>query len=120
MGSGWAALLAENRIQEAMERGEFDHLSGRGKPLDLSDYFNTPLADRLAFSLLKSAGVVPPELQLLREAEELEQVLANSSDHLQRARLRQEIQAKRVAFRLALERRRASIRTDASLDVPPS
>jgi Domain of unknown function (DUF1992) len=27
--------IAERRIQEAIERGEFDDLPGKGKPLDL-------------------------------------------------------------------------------------
>ena len=52
-------IIAENRIREAFERGEFDDLPGAGKPLDLSDYFNTPAADRMAFSILKSAGALP-------------------------------------------------------------
>ena len=32
----------EQKIREAIARGEFDNLSGSGKPLDLDAYFNTP------------------------------------------------------------------------------
>jgi hypothetical protein len=34
---GAIPIIAENRIREAMERGEFDHLEGAGRPLDDAD-----------------------------------------------------------------------------------
>ncbi|MBM3836884.1 MAG: DUF1992 domain-containing protein [Verrucomicrobia bacterium] len=112
----WTQLIAENRIQEAMENGEFENLPGRGRPLDLTDYFNTPVADRMIFSLLKSAGVLPPELQLLKEAEELQQSVQRISDPRKRAELLEQAQAKRVSVALLLDRRRTSIRTDSGLE----
>ena len=64
-GQQWAHLV-EERIREAMERGDFDHLPGEGKPLDLDE--NPYAGDRaLAFHLLKSQHVLPPELELGRE-----------------------------------------------------
>jgi hypothetical protein len=57
--------IAEQRIREAIERGDFDHLELAGKPLDLSDYFNAPPELRAAFHILKNAGVVPEEVELL-------------------------------------------------------
>ena len=33
---------AEAKIKEAIAKGELDNLPGKGKPLDLSDYFRTP------------------------------------------------------------------------------
>ncbi len=48
--------IAEEKIQAAMENGEFDNLPGRGKPVDLREYFNAPAHLRAAFSLLKNAG----------------------------------------------------------------
>ena len=111
-------IIAEDRIQEAFERGDFDHLPGTGKPLDLSDYFATPVADRLAFSLLKSAGVLPPDLELLKEAEDLERALATCRDEQSRARIQQQIQARQTAFTMAQERRAHSARVDGSLEPP--
>ncbi len=67
-GQQWANLV-EERIREAMERGDFDHLQGEGKPLDLDE--NPYAGDRaLAFHLLKSQHVLPPELELGREIDE--------------------------------------------------
>ena len=64
-GQQWANLV-EERIREAMERGDFDHLQGEGKPLDLDE--NPYAGDRaLAFHLLKSQHFLPQELELGRE-----------------------------------------------------
>ena len=36
---GAIPIIAENRIREAMQRGEFDRLEGAGRPLELdTDY----------------------------------------------------------------------------------
>lgn len=49
----------ERRIDEAVKRGEFDHLPNAGQPLDLTE--NVWLAPewRLAFKLLRDHGFVP-------------------------------------------------------------
>jgi hypothetical protein len=64
--------LVENKIREAMAKGEFDNLPGRGRPLDLDAYFNTPEELRLGYAMLKSAGFVPVEVELQREIEVLQ------------------------------------------------
>lgn len=68
--------IVEAMIKEAMERGEFDNLPGKGKPIDLTEYFETPEEVRLANSVLKSAGMTSREVDLLKEISELKQVLA--------------------------------------------
>ncbi len=48
----------DRQIREAQERGEFDDLPGKGRPLDLMT--NPYAGDReLAFKLLKEAGYAP-------------------------------------------------------------
>lgn len=64
--------IADERIRDAIEKGEFDHLPGKGKALDLRDYFNAPPTMRMALHLLKNAGFLPQEIVLLRELDELE------------------------------------------------
>jgi DnaJ family protein C protein 28 len=56
----------EEQIQEAMSRGEFDHLAGTGKPLNLED--DHLAGDKTsAYRLLKQNGYAPPEIELLKE-----------------------------------------------------
>ena len=83
--------IAEEKIREAMENGEFDNLSGRGKPLDMDAYFATPPHLRLGYSVLKSGGFVPEEVYLLKEAEELREKMAASSNPEERKRLSRKI-----------------------------
>ena len=58
---------ADEAVRVAMERGEFDNLSNKGKKLNLDDYFNTPEDQRVGYSVLKNADYVPEEVQLLKE-----------------------------------------------------
>jgi len=49
----------EKTIREAMERGDFDNLSGKGKPLDLDVNPFVPEELRQSFRILQNAGVAP-------------------------------------------------------------
>lgn len=56
----------EEQISEAQARGEFDNLRGMGKPLNLDD--DLYAGDKaLGYSLLKSNGFVPKEIELAKE-----------------------------------------------------
>ncbi|MBU1155020.1 MAG: DUF1992 domain-containing protein [Proteobacteria bacterium] len=72
--------LAEERIKQAAERGDFDDLPGKGKPLKLEDDSNVPEDLRLAYKILKNAGYTPPELEAQKELMRVEDLLANAPD----------------------------------------
>ena len=54
--------IAEERIAEAIRRGDFDNLPGAGKPLEFDDDLLVPIEIRVANRILKNAGFVPPEV----------------------------------------------------------
>ena len=58
-----------------MERGEFDNLPGRGKPLVLEDLSGVPEELRMAYKVLKNAGCVPLEVELSNEVESLRRLV---------------------------------------------
>jgi hypothetical protein len=93
-------------IQEAMQRGDFDNLRGMGQPLDLSAYFDTPEDVRLAYSILKNAGMVPVEIDLLQEIAALKERLANTYEEPQRHKIRKLISDKQMQFNVMMERQR--------------
>ncbi len=62
----WEAAV-EKQIREAIERGEFDHLPGKGKPLDLGEDPFTPTEWQLAFKILKDAGAAPDWIEQDKE-----------------------------------------------------
>jgi hypothetical protein len=49
----------EKQIREAMERGEFDNLKGKGKPLDLERNPFTPEDWQLAYKIMQDNNVAP-------------------------------------------------------------
>jgi len=59
--------MAENKIREAMARGEFANLPGAGKPLRLEDDSTIPDDLRIAYKILRNAGCIPPELEVRKE-----------------------------------------------------
>ncbi|MBI4446722.1 MAG: DUF1992 domain-containing protein [Acidobacteria bacterium] len=59
--------IAEQKIEEAMIRGDFENLSLKGKPLKIDLLSEVPGELRLAFSVLRNAGLLPPEMELRRE-----------------------------------------------------
>jgi hypothetical protein len=93
-------------IQEAMQRGEFDNLRGRGKPLDLSAYFDTPEDVRLAYTILKNAGMVPEEINLLQEIAALKERLSSTYEEAHRHKIRKLIGDKQMQFNVMMERQK--------------
>ena len=96
----------EQKIKEAIARGEFDNLPGKGKPLDLTAYFETPEDLRMAYAMLKSNEFVPEEVELIREIGVLKASLAECSDDGKRREIANQIQARSLSLRLLLDRRR--------------
>jgi hypothetical protein len=73
-------IIAENKIREAIDNGEFDNLSLKGQPLDLDDGQFVPLHLRLSQRILKNAGFIPPVLQLKKEIAQLSERLSEATD----------------------------------------
>ncbi len=70
--------LAEQKIRDAQERGEFEDLPGAGAPLMFEDDALVPEELRAAYRLLKNAGFVPPELEHCREIRNIESLLQHA------------------------------------------
>jgi DnaJ homologue, subfamily C, member 28, conserved domain len=58
-------ILINEIIRDAMAQGEFDRLPCARKPLDHDACFALPEDRRLTFTVLKNAGYVPEEVDLL-------------------------------------------------------
>ena len=67
-------FIAEQRIAEAIAKGELDDLPGAGRPLDLDDDAHVPEELRLAYRILRNAGYVPPEVETLNQIAQLERI----------------------------------------------
>ena len=79
MISGFEKIV-EERIRRAIENGDFEDLSGAGEPLTLEDDSHIPEDLRLAFKILKNAECLPPEVELRKDIEKTEDLLAALPD----------------------------------------
>jgi hypothetical protein len=80
-------IIAERKIQEAQQKGEFDNLPGKGKPLQLDDDSQVPEELRLAYKILKNADCLPPELELKKDIIRMEEMLRGVKDVQEKYRL---------------------------------
>lgn len=88
------AQIAEQRIREAIDNGEFDNLKGMGKPLDLGDESWIPEDLRMAYKILKNAGCLPAELELRKEVLNLRELIDAIDDDKERIKKIRELNFK--------------------------
>ena len=67
--------LAETRIKDAIQSGEFDHLAGIGERLSFDEDPLVPEDLRVAYRLLRMSGHLPPEITLMHEIRDVEQLV---------------------------------------------
>lgn len=83
--------IADEKIREAMNRGEFDDLEGKGEPLKLEDDSHLPQDIRIAYKILKNADCLPPEVQLRKEIRSTRQLLSGIQDTQEKYRQMQKL-----------------------------
>jgi hypothetical protein len=88
--------IAETRITEAMQRGDFDNLPGAGCPLKIDGNQHIPQDLRVAYRILKNAGCIPPDLELRREIAQVEQLIPTLGNTLEK-----DSAAKRINYLMA-------------------
>ena len=85
MISGFEKIV-EERIRRAFENGEFEDLVGLGEPLVLEDDSNVPEDLRLAYKILKNAECLPPEVELRKDIERTEDLIAAMPETVEKYR----------------------------------
>jgi hypothetical protein len=96
--------IVEAKIQEAIRNGEFDNLPKKGK-INLEDWARLPEDVRVGYMLLKNAGYVPEEAQLLKEIEELRKKLPSTNNPDEKAVLSKRISEVELKYNLQIELR---------------
>ena len=78
--------IVEERIAQALRKGEFDNLPGSGKPLEKDDP-SMPEDLRMAWKILKNAGCAPPEIELKKNITETRDLMAGMPETAEKYRL---------------------------------
>ena len=94
----------EVQIRKAIERGDFDNLPNKGKPIDLSEWKKTPVNLRMTYGILKSAGYSPREVHTKKEIAELKQMLANEPDLERKNRLIKKLDALSITDAMQMDK----------------
>jgi len=96
--------IAERRIIEALENGEFNDLEGAGKPLNLDDDRWIPEDLRIAYRILKNANCTPPELEFRKEVINLCSLVNTIDDDKERMKKLKELNFKLLKLNLTRKR----------------
>ncbi|MFI5175865.1 MAG: DUF1992 domain-containing protein [Terriglobia bacterium] len=103
--------VAEQKIREAMANGEFDDLACKGKPVDLSSYFEVHEDLRMAYSILKNANVLPVEIELLKEIEQLKEQARTCSDGPEKIQIEKSVNETLMKLNLLIDRHKRARRS---------
>lgn len=103
------AKIALSKIEEAIKNGEFDNLSGQGKPLNLDYLSSIPPESRAVYTVLKNSGFAPKEVYLLKEIAELREKL-KLCDQINKPLLQKQLMDTELKYNLLIETTRRSKR----------
>lgn len=87
-------IIAEDKIKRAYKEGEFDKLPGMGKPIQLDDLSHVPDDLKMAYRLLKNAGMLDNETELKKEMMRIEDLLKSCQDEAEEAELEKKLSKK--------------------------
>ena len=73
-------LIAERKISEAIQKGQLDIEEWRNRPLPMTNDSLVPEELRMAHKILKNAGYLPPEIEIKKEIQQIEDLLVNCDD----------------------------------------
>jgi hypothetical protein len=99
------STIAEGKIREALQNGEFDNLSGRGKPLNLEAMAHIPEELRAGYTILKNAGVLPEEMELKKDIVSLQKLIDCCHEENERESLQRKLTCKMLRFDILMEKR---------------
>ena len=97
------------KLREAEAAGELRSAKGYGEPLGQHEgWEQTPDELRMPFKILKDAGVVPAEIEMLKQRTVLKEQISACANAAEAGQLQQELAALEVSISLRLEALRAA------------
>ena len=79
--------IVEERIRKAQKKGEFNNLPGAGKPIPSPrQEVSLPSDLSLSYKILKNADFLPPEIELKKQIQQTEDLLAGMEDTAEKYR----------------------------------
>jgi len=105
----FSSIVSEDKIKRAYKNGEFDNLPGYGKKMKLEDLSSIPEDLRMAYKMMKNAGMIDNEETALRkELLSIEDLLDKCEDDDKRVILQQRLNQKQLRMSQMLKKRGSS------------
>ncbi len=101
----WLARIAERLIESSRDAGDLQGLAGEGKPIERIESGLDPL-EEAGFRLMKTEGVVPPEVALMNRASVERQALAAAATPEERRKAMSALGETQMRLAMLSERRR--------------
>ncbi len=79
-------IIAEQRISQAIEEGTLRTDGWKGRPLPVDNDPFVPEDLKMAYKILKNSGYLPPEVEMRKEVQRLEELIATTEDAHQRVK----------------------------------
>jgi hypothetical protein len=102
-------IVAERKIVEAMERGEFDNNPLAGKPLPPDGLDNVSPELRMALKIMRNAGIVPEEIELRRQITSISDLLRICASDEEKVSLRVKLNEKQLRYNMIMEKRTGKV-----------
>ncbi len=80
------ARIAEQKILQAIEKGDLNSERWKNKPLPLDDDRFVPEDLKMAYKILKNSGYLPPEIEEKKEVQRLEELILATEDEHERVK----------------------------------
>lgn len=103
------ALIAERRIQEAIQNGSLDNLALKGQPLPKEDLTGVPEDLRMGYKILKNSGHLPEELQIRQDILTLQDLLQACSEPEEKATTQRKLTLRQLHYNLLMEKKGQSL-----------
>jgi hypothetical protein len=95
--------VIEARVREAEQRGDFESLANKGKPLPVDPLDSLPEETRMDGYVMRSTGSIPEEVKLLKAIETWTRELEGCERELDAAELRTRIRDARLRLSILFE-----------------
>ncbi|WOI56108.1 DnaJ family domain-containing protein [Palleronia sp. LCG004] len=101
----WLARIAERLIDASRDAGDLEGLEGEGKPIAVAEGGLDPL-EEAGFRIMKTEGVVPPEVALMQRAASERAALAAAETEPERRAAMAALGQTQMRLAMLSERRR--------------
>ena len=103
----FVSIVSEDKIRKAIKEGDFENLPGLGKPQRLEDLSTIPENLRIAYKVMKNAGMLE-ETEIRKDLMSIEDLIEACQDEEERVVLTKRLNEKLLRLNQVMKKRNTS------------